>query len=83
MALSIKSDEADRLARALAEKTGESLTEVVTQALRERLHRQTGRREPQQLLEDLRAIRKRCSALPRRDDRTPEEICYDERGLPR
>lgn len=39
MALSIKTDEADRLARALAAETGESLTEAVTQALRERLSR--------------------------------------------
>lgn len=74
MTLSIKNDEAQRLARALAEKTGESLTGAVTRALRERLRRQAGRREPQQLLEDLRTIRNLCAALPRRDDRTPEEI---------
>jgi len=35
--LSIKSDEADRLARELAAETGESLTEAVVIALRERL----------------------------------------------
>ena len=37
MALSIKSDEADRLARELAAETGETLTEAVETALRERL----------------------------------------------
>ena len=40
MALSIKSDEADRLARELAAETGETLTEAVETALRERLERE-------------------------------------------
>jgi antitoxin VapB len=44
MALSIKTEEADRLARALARLTGENLTEVVTIALRERLVRERARR---------------------------------------
>src|ERR1700680_2847822 len=39
MALSIKSDDADRLARELAAETGETLTEAVETALRERLWR--------------------------------------------
>lgn len=40
MALSIKTEEADRLARELARLTGETMTEAVTTALRERLERQ-------------------------------------------
>ena len=44
MALSIKTEEADRLARALSQLTGESLTRVVTIALRERLERERARR---------------------------------------
>ncbi|HXQ49763.1 MAG TPA: type II toxin-antitoxin system VapB family antitoxin, partial [Stellaceae bacterium] len=40
MALSIKTDEADKLARALTKLTGENLTEAVTIALRERLARE-------------------------------------------
>lgn len=39
MALSIKTEEADRLARELAAVTGETMTEAVTTALRERLSR--------------------------------------------
>jgi len=39
MALSIKTEEADRLARELARRTGESMTQAVTRALRERLER--------------------------------------------
>jgi antitoxin VapB len=45
MALSIKTNEADRLARALAKLTGETMTEAVTTALRERLTRERARRE--------------------------------------
>ena len=44
MALSIKTDEADRLARRLSRLTGENLTEAVTKALRERLERELARR---------------------------------------
>ena len=45
MALSIKTTEADRLARALAKLTGETLTEAITAALRERLARERAQRE--------------------------------------
>ena len=45
MALSIKTDEADRLARTLARLTGETMTEAVTVALRERLARERARRQ--------------------------------------
>jgi antitoxin VapB len=45
MALSIKTQEADRLARSLAKLTGETMTEAVTVALRERLDREQARRK--------------------------------------
>lgn len=44
MALSIKTAEADTLARRLVRLTGETLTEAVTVALRERLSREEARR---------------------------------------
>ena len=84
MALSIKNPEADRLARELAAATGESLTEAVLKALRERLRHQQGRARTPRLREELRAIRERCARLPVLDPRSAEEILgYDERGLPR
>ena len=46
MALSIKTEEADRLARSLANLTGETMTQAVTEALRERLNRERARRQP-------------------------------------
>jgi antitoxin VapB len=45
MALSIKTAEADELARSLARLTGESMTEAVTAALLERPARERARRE--------------------------------------
>ena len=45
MALSLKTAEADELARSLARLTGETMTEVVTVALRERLARERARHE--------------------------------------
>jgi len=72
MALSIKHPEADRLARELAARTGESLTEAVLNALRERLTREQGRVKTPRLRDELRAIRKRCATLPVLDDRSPE-----------
>ena len=44
MALSIKTEEADTLARRLVRLTGETMTEAVTIALRERLSREETRR---------------------------------------
>jgi antitoxin VapB len=50
MALSIKTEEADRLARRLAKLTGETMTEAVTVALRERLAREEACRKRQEEL---------------------------------
>jgi antitoxin VapB len=84
MALNIKHPDADRLARALSTKTGESLTDAVIQALRERLDREEARRRGPALRREIEAIRKRCASLPVLDSRSPEEIVgYDDRGLPR
>jgi antitoxin VapB len=84
MALSIKHPEADRLARELAATTGESLTDAIINALRERLRRERGRVRSKRLREELRAIRRRCAALPVLDNRRADEILgYDEHGVPR
>lgn len=82
MPLSIKHPEADRLARELAKRTGESLTDTVVKALREKLEREKHRNRRRSVFEELEAIRERCARLPVFDDRSPDEILYDERGLP-
>ncbi|MCX6638008.1 MAG: type II toxin-antitoxin system VapB family antitoxin [Acidobacteria bacterium] len=84
MALNIKHPEADRLARALAARTGETITGAVIQALRDRLQRTEGRRNPRSLVDELREISDRCAALPVFDTRSADEILgYDEIGVPR
>jgi antitoxin VapB len=84
MALSVKDPEADRLARELAARTGETLTQAVVVALRERLARLRGRSRRRRLRDELREIAQRCAQLPMLDDRSDEEILgYDGRGLPR
>ncbi|MEW6278695.1 MAG: type II toxin-antitoxin system VapB family antitoxin [Candidatus Eremiobacterota bacterium] len=82
MALSIKDDEADRLARELARHTGETLTQAVIVALRERLER-VAPSAGSTLLEDLERIVER-NARRRILDRRPEDeiLGYDESGLP-
>jgi antitoxin VapB len=83
MSLSIKNPDADRLARKLATVTGEGLTEAVTNALKERLARVSGRRRGRTLADELDEIAKRCAALPVVDARPADEILgYDEHGLP-
>jgi len=81
MALSIKTEEADRLARELAAVTGESLTAAVTEALRERLSRL--RVSKQEYVDRLRRLGDEYAGYPVVDPRSPEEILgHDEHGLP-
>ncbi len=83
MALSIKHPEADKLARRLAEVTGEGLTQAVLTALRERLDR-VEQHHDRGLAQRLLAIGKTAASLPILDNRTPDEIVgYGPDGLPR
>jgi len=82
VALSIKTEEADRLARELAAETHESLTEAVTVALRERLERVRSARRGD-VVSRLERLAAELATLPVADDRTSDEIIgYDEHGLP-
>ncbi len=83
MGLNIKNEETHRLARELAEITGESLTEAVTVALRERLTHK--RRWDGRLADRLVAIGKECAAHLKEPYRSVDhaELLYDQRGLPR
>jgi len=84
MALSIKDPVTERLARTLAERTGETLTVATRRALEERLRRMGTEARKAALLEDLAASRRRWRALPVLDSRGADEIIgYDEHGLPR
>ena len=82
--MNIKNPEAHRLARELADLTGESVTGAVTESLRERLERlRAEQREgvAAALLVVGRDAAKRMSPKLRQTD--PEDLLYDSDGLPR
>jgi antitoxin VapB len=83
MALNIKDERADRLARELAAETGESITTAVTVAVRERLERLRGAVPRERRRDALRRIAERSASRPQLDPRTIEEILgYGSDGLP-
>jgi antitoxin VapB len=84
MALNIKDETADRLARELAAETGESITMAVTAAVRERLERLRGAVPREQRRQALTEIASRSARRRVRDRRSADEIIgYDPDGLPR
>lgn len=80
--LNIKDAEAHAMAAKLARIEGKSLTDVVKDALREKLDRQRDQRHG--LADRLMEIGAECAKLPVIDPRSPDEIIgYDELGVPR
>jgi len=83
MALNIRNAEAERLAEAVAKITGETKTEAVTRALRDRLARLRNERTRRSLADDIDDIGRHCAALPVKDARPADEILgYDANGIP-
>jgi antitoxin VapB len=83
MTLNIKSSEAHRLARELAKARGGSMTEAVTEALRQSLATTPRSDEPDLLVRDVEALQRFVADLPDRDTRSAEEILgYGPAGLP-
>jgi antitoxin VapB len=84
MSFNIKNENAHRLARELAEATGESMTLAVSEALRERLER-VRRDSRAGLAERLLKIGKECAAHIQEPYKSIDhgELLYDEKGLPK
>lgn len=82
MNLNIESDEAYRLASDLVNLTGESITQAITEAIRERLLRI---QQANILAVDLLAIGRDCASRLKEPYRSADhgDLLYDERGLPR
>ena len=82
MSLNIESEETRRLADELASLTGETVSDAVAVALKERLERQ---REIKARLKRMRAISERISKnLPDGPSAVEHgDFLYDERGLPK
>ena len=83
MALNIRNRTTEELAATLARLTGETKTQAVTTALRDRLERIRRRRTGRGLADELDEIALHCASLPVLDERAAEDILgYDEHGLP-
>jgi antitoxin VapB len=82
VSLNVKDPEAHRLAQAISEETGETLTRAVTEALRERYERLQRRRSGASV-EELRAIAERAAVHVKRPYLDHAELLYDEHGLPK
>ena len=85
MGLNIKNEQTCRLARELAQLTGETMTGAITVALRERLEREKRDRSVETRIRQLRAIAQRCANLmgPGPSAAEIDDLLYDERGLPK
>jgi len=87
MALHIRQEQTEKLARELAKRTGETLTGAVHTALEERLSRvaQAGRAGKEAKVSQLMAIAERAQGLQAEGKSARELIdeLYDEDGLPR
>lgn len=79
--MNIKSDEAYALATEIAGRTGETLTQVVLQALRARQRELTKAEKLEQVMAICRDARSRMS--PELLALDMDEYLYDERGLPK
>lgn len=80
MALSIKNERADELARELARLTNTSITEAIVMALEEQLQRT---RSKESVGDAVRRLIEEFAAYPVLDDRPADEILgYDDYGLP-
>ena len=83
MTLNIKDPEAHKLARALQQETGETMTHAVTEALRERLERVRRRSKAEATAAELLAIGRRCASALKGPEVDHGTLLYDKRGLPR
>lgn len=83
MALNIKSEEAEQAVRRLVELTGESITEAVTRAAKERAERLEAERSADREARNARiiALVRKIQDAPILDDRPEDEILgYNEYG---
>ncbi len=82
MSLNIKDPEAHRLASVIAQATGQSMTRVVTDALRQRLA-EIEHIKGKASVKELLAIADRAAAHVQGAYVAHADLLYDERGLPK
>jgi len=84
MSLNIKNEETHRMARELAQLTGESMTTAVNEAIRERLERVRGKSK-EEMVERILQIGRDCASRLKEPYKSIDhgELLYDENGLPK
>ena len=82
MNLNIEDPEAHRLAQAISEATGETMTRAVTEALRDR-YASIERRKGRASVEEILAIADQVSSQVKRPYPDHGTLLYDENGLPK
>jgi antitoxin VapB len=83
MTLNIKNPEAHLLAKELAKVTGESMTQAVTESLRERLHRLRKKNNKKPSIEELMEFGRRCRSSLKGPVPDRAALLYDEEGMPK
>jgi len=80
--LVVEDEEAERLAAEIARATGQSISAVVTEALRARAEK-LPKRQGKASLEELRALAHEIASLATGPSVDHAELLYDEHGLPK
>jgi antitoxin VapB len=87
MALSIKDESTDRLVRRYARLHGTSYTKAINRAVADALRREgqpvNDDEEEEDFLTFVHRLQARVAKHPIIDPRDPDDILYDENGLPR
>jgi antitoxin VapB len=84
MAMRIKNEATERLARQVARVAGESITEAIQKSLEERLGRLNQLHKAHMLTHQIEDLLQRVDPLPTLDSRPEKEILgYDKDGIPR
>jgi antitoxin VapB len=82
MSPNIKDPETHKLAKALAEETGESITRAVAIAIQERLARVRPSRKQEAKAAELLRIGRRCAGYLEGAPADHAALLYDQKGLP-
>jgi len=83
MAISIRNPRVEALAKDVARRTGENMTQAIERALEQRLAQLRTQRERQATIRKVRRIVERFNRRPTLDPRGADEILgYDAHGLP-
>ncbi len=82
MALSIRNPQAEKLAKEIIAIDGGNVTQVIINALQDKLDRLRGRTAHTDIAKEIMDISSRCSSIPDIDKRDPDEILgYNSNGI--